>query len=150
LPAAAAAFCREFGNQHKVTIRFTNDGVQEGLAEETKIGLYRVMQEALMNAVKHSGVREFDVNLRADGAVLQLDVIDRGVGFAPDAAVEKSGIGLISMRERLNLIGGELHVLSRPGQGTIIRARVGVSTSKPQLDADLPGAARPAADGGGR
>jgi PAS domain S-box-containing protein len=131
LPDAVASFCREFGDQHKVAIRFTHDGVPQDLPEEVKIGLFRVMQEALMNAVKYSGVQDFEVALYADGDGLLLDVVDHGVGFAPDAAVEKRGLGLISMRERLNLIGGELLVWSRPGHGTIIRAWVPTIHPKP-------------------
>jgi signal transduction histidine kinase len=124
LPQAAASFCREFGDQHKVTIRFRHEGVPERLPEEIKIGLFRVMQEALMNAVKYSGVCEFEVGLYANGDSLRLDVIDGGIGFVPDSTVEKTGLGLISMRERLSLIGGQLIVLSRPGEGTTIRASV--------------------------
>jgi PAS domain S-box-containing protein len=124
LPDAAASFCREFGDQYRVTIRFRHDGVPRELPEEVKIGLFRVMQEALMNAVKYSGVRDFEVALYGDNDALQLDVVDHGIGFVPDATVERSGLGLISMRERLNLIGGQLLVLSRPGNGTTIRARV--------------------------
>jgi PAS domain S-box-containing protein len=124
LPEAAASFCREFGDQHKVTIRFRHRGIPRQLPHEIKIGLFRVMQEALMNAVKYSGVREFDVGLYADGDALQLDVVDHGLGFDPEATLQKSGLGLVSMRERLNLIGGQLLVLSRPGEGTTIRACV--------------------------
>jgi PAS domain S-box-containing protein len=124
LKEAAAAFCREFGDRHKVTIRFRQDAVPPQLPEEIKVGLFRVMQEALMNAVKHSGVREFDVGVYADGDDLHLDVVDHGVGFAPESTVDKHGLGLVSMRERLSLIGGQLHVLSRPGEGTTIRACV--------------------------
>ena len=131
LPEAAASFCREFGEQHKVTIRFRHDAVPQQLPEEIKIGLFRVMQEALMNAVKYSGVREFDVGLYADGDALYLDVVDHGIGFAPDSAVEKNGLGLISMRERLSLIGGQLLVLSRAGDGTTIRACVRTVHPKP-------------------
>jgi PAS domain S-box-containing protein len=126
LPEASASFCREFGDQHKVTIRFRHSGVPQQLPEEVKIGFFRVMQEALMNAIKYSGVREFDVELSADGDTLRLEVVDHGKGFAPELTVEKNGLGLISMRERLNLIGGQLFVLSRPGEGTTIRASVGL------------------------
>jgi PAS domain S-box-containing protein len=131
LREAAAAFCREFADQHKVTIRFRHDGVPQQLPEEIKIGLFRVMQEALMNAVKYSGVREFDVELYAKGDALHLDVVDHGIGFAPGSTVEKTGLGLISMRERLSLIGGQLLVLSRPGEGTTIRACVRTVHPKP-------------------
>jgi signal transduction histidine kinase len=124
LSSAAASFCREFGDQQKVTIRFTSEAVPVQLPYEMKIALFRVMQEALMNAVKYSGVREFDVAVYRRGNSLHLEVTDHGVGFDPESALAKNGLGLVSMRERLGLIGGDLLVLSHPGQGTTIRASV--------------------------
>jgi signal transduction histidine kinase len=132
LPAAAAAFCREFAGQHNLTVNFTHDGVPEQLSQEIKIGLFRVMQEALMNAAKYSGVRQFDVALSAKGDSLQLDVVDHGVGFEPDSSLERPGLGLVSMQERLSLIGGQLLVLSKPGEGTTIRACVRNVQPKPE------------------
>ncbi len=124
LPGAAASFCRELAGQHDVRINFSHEDVPAQLSEEMGIGLFRVMQEALMNAVKHSGVQEIDVALRANGTALYLDVVDRGVGFTVDDARLYRGLGLVSMRERLNLLGGELFVKSRPGDGTTVTARV--------------------------
>ena len=151
LPGAAAAFCRDFGAQHHVTIRFTHQHVPERLPEEIKIGLFRVVQEALMNAVKYSGQKEFDVTLSGDGDSLRLDVIDRGAGFDPAAVLERDGLGLVSMRERLGLIGGQLMVQSRPGAGTTIRASVprkvlGLDGTR---DTRQPGPATAAADSRG-
>ena len=77
-----------------------------------------------MNAVKHSGAPRVDVALHANGDGLQLDVIDQGKGFNPEAALMHDGLGLVSMRERLYLIGGELVVQSKPGEGTTVRAHV--------------------------
>jgi PAS domain S-box-containing protein len=124
LPAAAASFCRDLSQQHRVRIDFTHKGVPEDLAVETEVGLYRVMQEAVMNAVKHSGASRVDVALHANGDGLQLEVVDQGKGFNPEAALMHDGLGLVSMRERLYLIGGELVVQSRPGKGTTVRAHV--------------------------
>lgn len=124
LPAATASFCRDLSQQHGVKIDFQHHGVPEELAIETEVGLYRVMQEAVMNAVKHSGAPRVDVALHANGDGLHLEVVDRGKGFNPDAALMHDGLGLVSMRERLYLIGGELVVQSRPGEGTTVRAHV--------------------------
>ena len=124
LPGAAASFCRELAGQHDVRINFTHEDVPAELPEETGVGLFRVMQEALMNAVKHSGVQEIDVALHGNGSAVYLDVVDRGVGFTVDDARLYRGLGLVSMRERLNLLGGELLVKSRPGDGTTVTARV--------------------------
>ena len=82
-----------------------------------------MLQESVTNAVKHSGVRKVVVRLRGTNSELQLEVIDEGIGFDPEA-IRTQGLGLISMRERLNLVGGEILFESRPGAGTRIRARV--------------------------
>lgn len=124
LPAATASFCRDLSQQHGVRIDFKHKGVPEDLSIETEVGLYRVMQEAVMNAVKHSGAPRVEVALHANGDGVLLEVVDQGKGFNPDAALMHDGLGLVSMRERLYLIGGELVVQSRPGEGTTVRAHV--------------------------
>jgi PAS domain S-box-containing protein len=124
LAGAAASFCRELAGQHDVTINFSHENVPAQLPEETGVGLFRVMQEALVNAVKHSGAHEIDVALHGKGSALYLDVMDRGVGFTVDDGRLFRGLGLVSMRERLNLLGGELFVKSQPGSGTTVSARV--------------------------
>jgi signal transduction histidine kinase len=86
--------------------------------------LFRVLQEALQNAVKHSGARQFRVELHGTSSEIQLTVGDLGVGFDQQAATYHYGIGLISMRERLKLVDGELSINSKPGGGTTICARV--------------------------
>jgi len=113
--------------QHvEVTCSHTGAASRTDTPKNVTLSLFRVLQEALHNAIKHSGVREFTVALRDTGQEMQLDVIDAGVGFDVDAALAKGGLGLISMRQRLSLIGGVLLVESRPGAGTRIRARVPV------------------------
>jgi len=78
----------------------------------------------LHNAVRHSGVRRFEVQLRATTDALQLTVRDKGLGFDPERAINGRGLGLTSMKERLKLVGGELLIESRSTQGTTIVARV--------------------------
>ena len=107
-----------------MTINFRHEDLPAQLPEETGIGLFRVMQEALTNAVKHSGVQEIDVALHGNGTAVYLDVTDHGVGFTVDDTGLYRGLGLVSMRERLNLLGGELFVKSQPGGGTTVSARV--------------------------
>jgi PAS domain S-box-containing protein len=122
--AAAAAFCRELADQQHVEIDFSHDAVPEGLPKEVGLGLFRVLQEALTNAVKHAGVRRFTVALRGAPDHVQLDVIDCGVGFNPRTAMRSHGLGLISMHERLSLVNGEVAIESKPGEGTRVRVRV--------------------------
>ena len=89
--------------------------------------MFRVLQEALQNAVKHSGERHFSVELQGTSGEIQLRVSDSGVGFDQQDAINRRGIGLISMRERLRLVCGEFSIESKPGCGTTIRARVPVN-----------------------
>ena len=102
-------------------------GIPDGLGEDVGLALFRVLQEALANAIKHAGVKHFTVALRESGDQIQLEVADAGIGFDPEAAMRSHGLGLISMRERLSLVKGELVIESRPGAGTRIRARVPLS-----------------------
>jgi len=91
-----------------------------------------VLQEALQNAVKHSAARKFTVDLRGTSKEVQLTVSDLGVGFNPHDAQAQRGLGLISMRERLELVDGELSITSQPGHGTTITARAPLGKA-PQL-----------------
>jgi signal transduction histidine kinase len=88
------------------------------------------MQEALQNAVKHSGVRRFEVELRGAPDGIHLTVHDSGLGFDPEAAVNNRGLGLVSIQERVNLVKGTFSIDSRPGRGTTIHARVPFGTRR--------------------
>jgi PAS domain S-box-containing protein len=123
IASAAAGLCRELSEQHHVEIDFSHSGVPENLSKDIALCLFRVLQEALNNAVRHSGVRHFRVMLRGTPAEIRLEVIDAGRGFDPKAVIGH-GLGLISMQERLSLVNGEVFIESRPGGGTTIRARV--------------------------
>ena len=85
--------------------------------------LFRVLQEALHHAVRHSHARHFDVQLRGTVDFVDLTVRDEGVGFDVDAAARGLGLGLTSMKERLKLVDGELVVESRSRRGTTVLAR---------------------------
>jgi len=92
------------------------------LPSEVALSLYRVAQEALHNATKHSGSNSITVSFRRESNGLSLIVSDKGVGFTPQTG--SGGLGIVSMRERLRTIGGSLSVVAAPGQGTTIRATV--------------------------
>jgi signal transduction histidine kinase len=127
LGEAAASFCRELSAQQNLTIQCRHDGVPRHLPPATALGLLRVLQEALMNAVKHSGVRALEVSLWGADGFVYLNVIDRGIGFDPEDVLKKNGLGLASMRERVGLIGGQLLVQSRPGHGTTVSVTVRIA-----------------------
>lgn len=122
LVAAADVFCRDMSAQHYVSVDFRHQAVPEHISKAIALGVFRVLQEALTNAVKHARTHEFSVTLRGEGNVISLEVVDRGVGF--DVQAHSSGLGLLSMRERLALIGGGIAIDSQPGHGTAVRVHV--------------------------
>jgi signal transduction histidine kinase len=93
-------------------------------APELESTIYRLVQEALTNVVKHSGASRVTVAVIEDDATVQLTVTDDGAGFQTDAASQ--GFGLIGMRERIALLGGDLSFDSQPGAGTTVTARIPV------------------------
>ena len=130
LTTAAKSLCRELSEKTKVEIVFEHAGIPHTLSKEVSLCLFRVLQEGLQNAVKHSGVRSFTVDLQGTEESIELTVADFGNGFAEQEACTGHGLGLISMRERLQLVHGELSVKSQPGAGTTIRARVPLKTDE--------------------
>jgi len=129
---AARSFCRELSEQHNVDIEFSNADMPEHMPPEIALCLFRVLQEALQNAVKHSGGSRFTVELRGAPDEIRLTVSDTGVGFDRKAAMSDRGLGLISMQERVHLVKGELSIESKPNFGTTIRARVPFSSMAPR------------------
>ena len=128
LLAAVAGFCRELSDRHGVGIDFQSEGIPKELPKEISLCLFRVLQEALQNATKHSGSRHFEVSLIGALNELHLTVRDLGIGFDLKDSVKGRGIGLISMKERLELVGGQLSIESQPQHGTTIQARVALSS----------------------
>jgi signal transduction histidine kinase len=132
IAAAIRGFCREFSAQQNVEIDFQNHDLPSHLPPDTSLCLFRVLQEALHNSAKHSGVRHFEVRLWGTSSEIHLTVSDSGSGFDSAVASEARGLGLISMEERLKALNGTLSIESQPKQGTTIRARVPLkSDSKP-------------------
>ena len=124
LAAACRGFCGELSHRQGVEIKFSADSVPANLSKEISLCLFRVLQEALQNAVKHSGVREFQVSLNGAPDKVEVRVHDCGSGFDPEKATNGHGLGLTSMKERLKLVDGQLAIDSKPGSGTSVHARV--------------------------
>jgi PAS domain S-box-containing protein len=124
LAAAAASYCRELSDQHKVAIDLHSENIPSDLSQEISLCVFRVLQEALQNAIKHSGSRRFQVSLSRKSNDIVLTLHDSGIGFDPVEAMQGRGLGLTSMRERLKLVDGELSIQSQPRTGTTIHARV--------------------------
>jgi signal transduction histidine kinase len=101
----------------------SESGDQPGrLAPAIETTVYRVVQQALANVVKHADATTVEIEVSEDDGVVKIVVADDGRGFAPDDPTD--GFGLIGMRERIRLVGGRHEVDSTPGQGTIVRASI--------------------------
>jgi signal transduction histidine kinase len=124
LAPAAAALCRELEERHDVAIRFIDARAPAQLPTDVALCLFRVLQESLDNAIRHSGVHVFEVLLHGSPGEVLLEVTDCGAGFDPRVPGRHRGLGLISMKERLALVRGEIQITSRVGAGTAILARV--------------------------
>ena len=104
------------------TVLEVEEGLPEDLPREASVELLRVLQEALVNARRHSGARNVQVRLRAGGGALVAEVTDDGKGF--DTASTRAGVGLSAMRERVEGLGGTFEAESQPGGGTKVRVTV--------------------------
>ena len=131
LVTAAKSFCRELSEQRNVRIEFKHSDIPATIPKEISLCLFRVLQEALQNAVKHSGGQNFTVEVHGTQDGISLTVSDSGIGFDWQDAINRRGLGLISMRERLRLVNGELSIQSEPGRGTTVLARVPLGTRRP-------------------
>lgn len=125
----AAALCREIASERGVEITFSSDPLPQRPPDAVAVSFYRVLQEALQNAIKHGAAERIDVTLRVLDAEVVLMVEDFGSGFDVSAARGR-GLGLISMEERVSAVGGQLTILSKPHQGTKILANVPLSSEQ--------------------
>jgi signal transduction histidine kinase len=128
IAAAINAFCRDFAEQQKLEIDFKSHGVPKQLSPKISLCLFRVVQEALRNAEKHSGVRHFTVQLSGEADQIHLVISDSGSGFDLETALQAEGLGLTSMRERVRLVNGTIDVESRPMHGTTIHVHVPIES----------------------
>jgi len=122
LVTALAGIQREFSFPN-LAVTFAHDNVPEPLPQDVTLCLFRVAQEALQNIIKHSAASEVSIQLIGTNAGLTLTIVDDGRGF--DGETEQhSGLGLVSMRERLDAIGGLLRISTKPGAGTRLEISV--------------------------
>jgi PAS domain S-box-containing protein len=124
LETAAEVLCNDLRKQHPVEIAFISVGIPRNLPKDISLCLYRVMQEALQNAIKHSGAQRFSVELVGDSSEIRLEVSDDGAGFDLQSIDRRHGLGLISMRERMRMVHGEFALRSEPDHGTTVTCRV--------------------------
>jgi signal transduction histidine kinase len=120
---AMKSWCKEVSERHKIKVDFRSD-FSGHLPLDIGLPLFRVLQETVNNAIKHSGEKRIEVQLREDSGEIHLIVRDSGKGFDVETALQGKGLGLTSMRERVRLLNGTLAIQSRPMGGTTIDARV--------------------------
>lgn len=125
LISALRSHCEEFSRHEGIQVWFMTEHIAEP-APEVSICLYRIVQEALRNVAKHSGAKQAWVRIKQDKEGIQLSIVDKGVGIHPDAVREPSGLGLISIRERVQLANGQLSIIA-PAEGTHIKVRVPIT-----------------------
>jgi signal transduction histidine kinase len=121
-----AALCRDVSAQSGIDVRFDPAEIVEAIPGPVALCLFRVTQEALQNAVKHSGARRVQVTLAKGPRRLTLRITDKGKGFDPLSS-QSMGLGLLTMRERVELSGGRLRLETGSGRGTTIEAMLPVT-----------------------
>jgi len=126
LGAATEGLCREISSQRGLDITFEHAGVPADVPAPVALCLFRVVQEAVHNIVKHSGAKKASVRVSGDGGQLRLEIADVGRGFSL-TDTEPAGLGIVSMRERVNYLGGEISIITAPGQGTRIEVRIPIA-----------------------
>jgi signal transduction histidine kinase len=124
LATVGRRWCADLSKRYEVAIHFQDEDVPANLPFEVALALFRVLQEATVNAAAHSQAREMWVSVRGTAAEVRLQVVDRGVGFDERNAAPGAGVGLVAMRERLKLVNGTSVIVSKPGDGTRVEAWV--------------------------
>lgn len=124
LVRAIESECAALSQRESVEIFFTTEDIPEILPDDVPLCLYRITQESLNNCISHSGTAKCEVFLKGSHDAIFLDIEDKGVGFNTDEVRHKPGLGLSSMRERVQLVGGNIKVDTEPGRGTHIHVSI--------------------------
>jgi len=123
--------CATFSHHEGLPVQFRSGDVPGSLSPEVSLNLYRIVQEGLNNISKHAGASSVSVSIEAKNDAIHLSIIDDGAGFDRPALDRIRGLGLASMRERVDIMGGALTIESAPNQGTKIRVVVPLSGEQP-------------------
>jgi len=123
LVAAMEWQCEEFSRRSGIECRCNVPGKELSLATEVSTALFRILQEALTNVVRHSQADQVRVDLTLDESTVSLTIADNGVGITQAEIRSPTSLGLLGMRERVEFLGGNLTIDGKPGAGTIVRVR---------------------------
>jgi signal transduction histidine kinase len=131
LVPAVRSLCREFEKTTGVAVEFVHEGVLVGIDINVSLCLYRIVQEALNNIAKHSAARGASVRIAREEGDVCLGIMDSGVGFDAQNA-RPEGLGLVSMRERVSYLRGQLAIRATPGSGTCVDVRIPLGDARDQ------------------
>jgi PAS domain S-box-containing protein len=124
LAKAIESECRNFAQREQVEIRCDAQTIPAAARSEVALCLFRIVQEGLRNIAKHARAAKAEVRLNVEEDAIHLRIEDDGIGFNPNPARKRSGLGLASMDERIRLLRGSVVIDSAPGKGTVIEVRV--------------------------
>ena len=134
LEAAVKTLCAEFTKSGKLKVDFNQTGFPAALDRDVTLCVYRIAQEGLRNCIKHSGADSARVMLTKTRSAVRLVVSDNGCGFNTRTALLETGLGFISMKERLHILGGQMNVYSKPLRGTRIEVSVPLKLTRVSPD----------------
>jgi len=124
LQAALDQIVEDVNKLKQINVDLTLEGEEPELADEVKLAFFRIAQEALSNARKHSRASNVEIQLKFSDKLVKLAIIDNGIGFdtreATARSVKQGSLGMMSMQERARLIGADLKIESQAGQGTTV------------------------------
>ena len=129
LVAAARSFCKEISAPHDIQIELVHHDIPRSLPRDVALCLYRIIQEALRNVIKHSGAESARVEITRTASELILQISDNGIGFDSKSDQSRRGLGLLSMSERLRQVDGTISVMQNEPTGTRIDVRLPFSDS---------------------
>jgi two-component system sensor histidine kinase UhpB len=132
LTATLRAHCADSERQHQVTVVFSPGDGLDSLQSDVALCLFRVVQEALTNALRHGRARTIRVRVAPAAGAVELHVVDDGIGFVASDR-PRSGLGLLSINERVRFMRGNVRVDSRPGEGTKVLVRIPIDTARDEL-----------------
>ncbi|MGC2401711.1 MAG: CheR family methyltransferase [Acidobacteriaceae bacterium] len=124
LPVALKGLVEDFRDRENMLTNYVGNDLPEAISKDVATAIFRITQEALRNVAKHAGRTHVKVVLEQSDHVLHLEIRDFGIGFDQEADLPRSGLGLVSMKERARMVGGTLAVSSSLGEGTTVSVAV--------------------------
>jgi PAS domain S-box-containing protein len=126
---AAKLYTKDFEERHKIRCVFESSITTLDVAPQQSVALFRILQEALTNVVRHAKATQVTVQLLIENNKLIMEIVDNGIGFPKNHKVRNDSYGLIGMNERVFLLEGELIIEGKPGEGTIVRIEMPYTVS---------------------